>query len=505
MDWNEHDREELERREITVEEAERQLDLLRRPSSSVELVRPATAGDGIVIIEESEMDSLVEKAGEMARKGRLQKFVPASGAATRMFSELMPALEPSQSLAGAPQRFIDNLDEFPFAGYLEERTLQEGISFESGLSDEEKRTIIRLLLTSDGLGYADLAKGLILFHRYGDEARTAFEEQIREGVTFLGDGREMSLHFTVPQSDLGRFSIEEKRVAVEVEQESGLTPRVSFSVQHPSTDTLAITPAGDPFRTDERRLLFRPGGHGALLRNLSRLDGDVVFIKNIDNVRPQHAHEAVARWYQVLIGYLGRVEDRVRNALRSIDEDGDTAVTRALAFVSETFGRPWRGDRDDVEAMKRHVRDALQHPLRVCAVVRNEGEPGGAPFWVRGRDGSESLQIVESSQIDMDDSKQRKIFGSSTHFNPVAIACAVRDPKGEPYDLAKFVDHDAAFVAQKTHEGRELRALEHPGLWNGAMAGWNSIFVELPAFTFAPVKTVFDLLRDAHLAEDSRG
>ena len=319
---------------------------------------------------------------------------------------------------------------------------------------------------------------------------------------YTSDGEAARFHFTVPQRDLGRFSTEGTRVSSAIREQNGIRCNVELSVQHPSTDTIAITPEGEPFRTENGRLLFRPGGHGALLRNLGELEGDIVFIKNIDNVRPRQVQRDVSRWYQVLIGQLVALEERVRNAVRAMEADGSSAVVRAAGLAAELFARPWHGDRDDLEAMKQFVLDALLRPIRVCAVVRNEGEPGGAPFWVRGAGGDESLQIVESSQIDMDDSKQRKVFGSSTHFNPVAIACALRNPDGVPYDLRRFVDPDAAFVSQKTHQGKGLRALEHPGLWNGAMAGWNSVFVEVPAFTFAPVKTVFDLLRAEHRTDD---
>ncbi|MBW3671987.1 MAG: DUF4301 family protein [Acidobacteria bacterium] len=498
MDWREDDLQELERRGIAVEEAERQLKLLRKPSNSVNLERPAVAGDGITVIPESEISGLIDEADETAGKGRVQKFVPASGAATRMFAELMPALEDGQSLSGSPERFFQELENFPFADQLRRLSYEQGVSLGPDMDERETRLALRLLLTDEGLGYSDLAKGLIPFHRYPDEVRTAFEEQVREGILFASDGEDARFHFTVPQSDLGRFSVEEKRVARAVRDRDGVRCRVVFSVQHPSTDTVAMTSDGEPFRTDEGDLLLRPGGHGSLLRNLIELGGDVVFVKNIDNVRPQHVHRDVARWYKVLIGHLVSLEERVRNALRAMEDGDPTAVTRAAAFAEQAFARPFNGDRIGSESMKRHTIDALRRPIRVCAVVRNEGEPGGAPFWVRETSGRDSLQIVESSQVDMANPKQKKIFGSSTHFNPVAIACSVRDPAGKPYDLRSFVDPEAAFVAQKTHQGRELRALEHPGLWNGGMAGWNSVFVEVPAFTFAPVKTVFDLLRDEH-------
>lgn len=502
--WNEQDLASFERRGVSVTEIERQLELLRHPPASVELVRPATVGDGIIVIGESDQRrQRIARAEEAAARGRVTKFVPASGAATRMFAELAPALDPNGTLNGGPARFFRDLTRFPFFEDLEDACLSDGIHLDSPLTDDEKRGVLRRLLTDEGLSLGSIAKGLIPFHDYGPERRTAFEEQLREGARFASDGERIRMHFTVSHADLGRFSTILETVAPAIRSETGATPEVSFSVQHPATDTIALDPEGEPFRDDDGGLLFRPGGHGALLRNLHELDADLVLIKNIDNVRPAGAQVEVARWYQILIGHLLTIEERVHSTIRALDTSDETAIARAHAFVAE-LGRPWRGDREDHDGARRHLRDALDRPLRVCAVVRNEGEPGGAPFWIRDARGRESLQIIESSQIDMTRRGQARIFRSSTHFNPVAIACSLRDVRGRAFDLPRYVDHDAAFVANKTHRGRELRALEHPGLWNGAMAEWNSVFVEVPASTFAPVKTVFDLLRDEHQTEIRR-
>jgi hypothetical protein len=275
---------------------------------------------------------------------------------------------------------------------------------------------------------------------------------------------------------------------------------VTFSEQEPSSDTLALDQAGEPFRLDDGSLLFRPGGHGALLRNLEALDGDLVVVKNIDNVLPAESSDEVVRWKQVLIGCLGEIQREAFEAIAGCarDDASEAAVDRALAVAAARFSRrpardlPTRGER------RRFAIDALDRPIRVCGMVRNEGEPGGAPFWVRESDGTTSVQIVESSQVDESNPEQVRIFGSSTHFNPVDLVCGLRSWTGEPFELRRFVDERAVFIARKSHEGRELSALERPGLWNGAMAGWNTTCVEVPASTFAPVKTVFDLLRPQH-------
>lgn len=502
MEWTTGDLAALATRGIPVEEVERQLALLVKPRKSIELMRPATAGDGIRVVPETEIDRWSAVADETARAGRVTKFVPASGAATRMFRDLAPALDPSEPIGEAARRFVAEIESYPF--YQELRSLVADREVASGTeaADDQNREILRLLLSDEGLGYGRLAKGLIPFHRYGKEARTAFEEQLREGALYASDGRVARFHFTVPERDLQRFTVAAAEHAGRILEEMGIGIDATFSIQHPATDTIAVTPEGDPFRDEDGALLFRPGGHGALLRNLDEIGGDLVFIKNIDNIRPDPHQKSIARWYRVLIGYLADLERRVFGALRSLGR-GDVDALRDAAEIATDLHRPWQGDPGDHEGMTRHLLEALSRPIRVCAAVRNEGEPGGAPFWVRDHSGRESLQIVERSQVDASNREQTEIFRSATHFNPVAIACSVRNPEGMPYDLREFVDETAAFVASKSHHGRELRALEHPGLWNGAMAGWSSVFVELPAFTFAPVKSVFDLLREEHRTGES--
>ncbi len=406
---------------LTVAKVERQLVLLRNPPPPQRLVRPATAGDGILRVPEDDHAALLALADEAARAGRLTKFVPASGAASRMFAFLAPGAPESPE----KRRFSESADAFAFAGDLD-----------------------RL---------ASTPKGLLPFHRYPEGSRTAFEEHLFEAAGTVRDASGLCrVHFTVSPEHRALFEKKLSEARPRLENLTGAHFDVSFSEQAPSTDTIAADPDGRPFRTAAGALLFRPGGHGALLENLgdvARAGGDVVLVKNIDNVVPDARRNPTLRWKRLLTGLLVRLE------------------------------RSSRRDR----------------PIRVCGVVRNEGEPGGGPFWVDGP-GGPSLQIVESAQVDPKDSAQAALWNAATHFNPVDLVCSLRDAAGRPFDLPSFVDEKAVFIARKTHEGRPLKALERPGLWNGAMAHWETVFAEVPKETFAPVKTVLDLLRPEHRA-----
>jgi hypothetical protein len=415
------DRAAIESHGLTEAEVLRQLALFREPPAPPRLARAATAGDGVVRLEESGHRELLALADGAARASRLTKFVPASGAASRMFAFLHA--DGPESLE--KRRFFESADAFAFSGDLK-----------------------RL---------ASTPKGLLPFHRYPEESRTAFEEHLFEAAATVRDAAGLCrVHFTVSPEHRGAFEAKLAEVRPRVERATGARFDVSFSEQAPSTDTIAGGADGGPFRTSAGALLFRPGGHGALLKNLgdvARAGGDVVLVKNIDNVVPDVRREPTLLWKRLLTGLLVQIE-------RS-------------------------GPRD--------------RPIRVCGVVRNEGEPGGGPFWVAGP-GGESLQIVESAQVDLKDPSQAAIWKTATHFNPVDLACSLRDGAGRPFDLTRFVDEDAVFIAEKTHEGNPLKALERPGLWNGAMAFWETVFVEVPKETFAPVKTVLDLLRPEHRA-----
>ena len=494
--FQERDLAHLAARDIAIEEAEAQLALLKTPPPAIVLDRPCTIGDGITQLQLSEQDALLPAGDSAAAAGRVMKFVPASGAATRMFNDLIAALNSdARPSSFAPVKTLfDSIDRFAFGAELRQRSGVLG----QPADDEQERVILRTLLGD--MGCAELPKGLVPFHG-NDHPRTAFEEHLLEATRYAraSDGR-CRIHFTVAPGVRHRFEACLKELAPAIERRTGARLEVTFSEQHPSTDTVALDANGHPFRMADGTLLFRPAGHGALIRNLQDIDGDIVVIKNIDNVVPDEASGEVARWKRVLIGLLATVQADVFRLLARchVSNCPDSTLDEAIALAGRRFGRAPRGPLNDSEAREHFIIDALDRPMRVCGVVPNEGEPGGAPFWVTGEDGATSAQVVEASQVNTLDARQRQIFQSATHFNPVDLVCGLKNWEGKPFNLARFVDPARVFLSSKSHEGRELRALERPGLWNGAMSGWNTIFVEVPAATFAPVKTVLDLLRTQH-------
>mgnify|MGYP006289257033 CR=1 FL=1 len=502
-DLSPQDLRQLEQRGIDLAEFERQLECFRRGFPPLDLVGPATLERGIETLVADRRPALVSVWERAARAGRVTKFVPASGAASRMFKALETrrkdptpltpdALAVDRGLTGDPAqiaRFFDRFDDFAFAPEVREALRKAGHDPDEILRGEgDRRVALDVML--DDLGYADMPKGLIPFHKTPDGPRTAFLEHLDEAHEVVavdrGAGR---VHFTVPPDYRAR-----------IEQHcAGSTHDVSYSEQSPATDTVAVDLENRPLRDDDGRLVFRPGGHGALIGNLDALAGDVVLVKNIDNVLPASRRASVVEHQRLLAGLAIERQQEAHDLWRRLHDD-DEVIEEALVFVQNGLHRtpPTAIATGSVHAQRTWLFDVLARPLRVCGMVRNEGEPGGGPFWVRSGDGSESLQIVESSQIDHDDPAQEKHFRASTHFNPVDLVCAVRDPEGRPHDLHRFVDADTGFIARKSKDGVDLKALERPGLWNGAMAHWNTIFVEVPLTTFNPVKTVFDLLRSAH-------
>jgi hypothetical protein len=464
------DYEQLAARGIDAREAVRQLRLLRELPAPPRLLRPCTIGDGIRRLDEAEQKRLREIWRSDGAGADAIKLVPASGAASRMFGTLLPLLDeepfptPAELSrraaagdAGARdlERLWRELPRFPFFDELAAVCAARGTPLAELRERRDGRRLLRLLLGDDGLGLASRPKGLIPFHHYRDSrsgSRTAAEEHLWEGAGSLTDEAGVArYHFTVAPEARDRFAAELADAADRLLRARGIVAEVGFSVQHPATDTLAITPDGEPFRNDDGSLLLRPGGHGALLANLAALPAHWVLLKNVDNVQPDRAHELVAHWLEVLGGLLVELTLEAR----------------------------------------------LDRPLRVCGVVENRGEPGGGPFWVQRGESEPSPQIVERAEIG-DEAAQAEVFSRATHFNPVQMALGLRDAVGRPFDLLRHVDERAVFIARKSHAGRDLLALERPGLWNGAMAGWNTVFVEVPAETFAPVKTVFDLLRPEH-------
>lgn len=513
--FDDRDRAQLKELGISEEEVARQVQLFREPPPRIVLDRPCTLDDGIAVLSDAERQAALQAWAQAARDGRLLKFVPASGAATRMFQSLLVVRQadgaPSRSAverraaagdkdAKAVLAFADNLRRFAFRERLAQALTRRG----GDLADAERRgdigAIIDALLERDGLDYAALPKALILFHRYPDGSRTSFEEHHREGAAYgRAEAGLVRMHFTVSpeHADACRAELDAFRARCEAQADARL--EIGFSYQSRATDTVAVDLDDQPLRDERGALVFRPGGHGALIENLNQLDGDIIFLKTIDNIQPDQRRAPSVEWLRILSGHLVRVQGEVADHLRVLTSGAATAAqTDAARRFATTILGLMLPENLSAQALAR----ALNRPVRVCGMVVNSGEPGGGPFWVRGADGTCTRQIVESAQVDMDEPKQRAAFNASTHFNPVLIACGVRDWHGRKFDLREFVDPSAVFIARKSKDGRELKALERPGLWNGGMARWHTLFVEIPDTTFAPVKTVNDLLRPEHQTAD---
>ena len=506
VDFSQRDLAQMEERGITPEALLSQLRLFREGISPLLLESPATLGNGIRRIERDSEPLYLKAFHEAASGGRFSKFVPASGAATRMFQVPLRWLHegiPDES--GDPQLrlFSSAIGEgcFPFHPLMESHLRERNLPPSLSLWNEAPERFLSLLLTGEGLALAESPKALLPFHLYSDGPRTPLEEHMEEASRLVTDGNgKARLHLTLSESSVDQAkALARERLPLYTGR--GIHAEVSFSVQSPSTDTIAVNAENLPFRDHEGRLLFRPGGHGALLKNLEALQGDIVFLRNIDNVAPLSRLEERLHWSRLLGGLLVLLQEEAFSWTDRLKEGEPTPEEkkRLLAFLKEglslspsevLFTLPWPDSR-------RKILSLLERPMRVCGMVRNQGEPGGGPFWVSGPEGP-SLQIVESSQVDRETPSQRALWESSTHFNPVDLVCALRDRQGRPYPLALFSDPSTSFLSIKSKGGKTLKALEHPGLWNGAMAHWTTVFGEVPLSTFTPVKTLFDLLRPEH-------
>jgi hypothetical protein len=489
----EKDRQSLQRHGIGVDDAECQLTVLRAPRTYVELDEACTVGDGIEVLTPQMRDSLIRAHQDAVAEQRWMNFVPASGAASRMFSFRRDREK---------RRFCRSLVRFAFANRLRDHLTDRGMNLGELLRDCRYDDLIDAVIGQHGLGFATQPKGLIEFHCYGDASRTAFEEHVLEASACLGaDDQTPKVHFTV--GDAHRHAFQERLERFREETPEHLCA-VGFSTQDRSTDTIAVDDQGNVLRNAEGEPVFRPGGHGGLIENLNRLEADLVFVKNIDNVCHQRMRDETLCWTRTLGGYLVRVERAIHEHLRALRADDDRAVTAACDLVSRLFPGSAIPPFGDPAKLRLALLDQLCRPLRVCGVVKNKGEPGGGPFWVRREDGGLSQQIIESAEVDLNDSKQRAIFENASHFNPVFMALAVRNELGENYDLRQFVDDKRYIVTKKTVGDRNATVLERPGLWNGGMANWNTVFVEIPEAVFSPVKSVFDLLRPPHQARQSK-
>ena len=372
----------------------------------------------------------------------------------------------------------------------------EGKGVKALMAEGNYKAVAANMLKKEGLNYGQLPKGMLLFHKYADGARTPMEEHLVEGALYAASKGEAHVHFTVSHEHMDFFRQKVAEKADALAQQHGVKFDISFSEQKPSTDTIAANPDNTPFREADGSLLFRPGGHGALIENLNEIDADIIFVKNIDNVVPDSLKPETVEWKQVIAGVLVQLQQKAFGYLRLLDEGQPTEAQLAemAHFVEHDLCCQPKGNTVDADYLRRK----LNRPMRVCGVVKNVGEPGGGPFLTYNQDGTVSLQILESSQIDTQNEEYMKMFTQGTHFNPVDLVCAVRDYKGQPFDLPRYVDKSTGFISSKSKGGKELKALELPGLWNGAMSDWSTVFVEVPLGTFNPVKTVNDLLRPQH-------
>ena len=514
------DRADLERRGISDAALIRQLRLFSDPPPAVTLARPCRLDDGIVRFDPARAERYYLAHADAQRGGRCMKFVPASGAATRMFKALLsvrarlPALTRTALSHAAGQgdgdaraalEFVNGLHRFAFFPAVSRTLAANGLDAEAQIAGGAYDALISCLLDEPGLGCAARPKGLLDFHRTGDVVRTPFEEQLVEAAACTRDAAGVCrLHLTVSADHLPEFVSRFDAVRARYEADLDARFETTFSTQRADTDTVAVDRAGVPVRDADGRLVLRPGGHGALLANLNDLRGDVVFVKNIDNVAPDHLSGGPMRWKRVLGGCLVTIQQRAHAHLRALHAAGagDADLGAALAFL-DACGIRSTPDvaRASPSRRRAFAIEQLDRPIRVCGMVRNTGEPGGGPYWVvvdGGAGGTATKQIVESAQVDRDSADQRRIFDAATHFNPVDLVCGVRDWRGAPFDLTRYTDPDAVFISEKSIGGRPVQALEHPGLWNGGMARWISLFVEVPPETFTPVKTVNDLLRPEH-------
>lgn len=493
----EKDIQQIKERGSELSTVEEQVSYFVKGFPFLQLSKAATVGDGIIRLTDEQIAQVVSEFDKKASEGEiaLLKFVPASGAATRMFKSLFSFLQEDKKDKSVDE-FFSKLTDFAFYDDLKTSLAADGHSIES----TDEKTIASYFLTGKGLGYGELPKGLLKFHNYPDRSRTPLEEHLVEGAKYANAGSNVQIHFTVSPEHRDKFEKLVVEVVPTYQTEYGVRYIVSFSEQKSATDTIAVNLDNTPFREKDGSLLFRPAGHGALLENLGQLDADIIFIKNIDNVVPDRIKDETITYKKALAGIVLQYQKKIFAYLERLDQ-ADTALLTELDgfFRNELCVVPPAGfDSWDDEKKKEYFVQKLDRPLRACGMVKNQGEPGGGPFWAENADGSSSLQIVESAQVDVDNADQNAIFKNSTHFNPVDLVCAVKNRKGELYDLKKFRDPMTGFITGKSKDGKELKAQELPGLWNGSMADWNTLFVEVPLITFNPVKTVNDLLREQH-------
>lgn len=497
----------LQDKGISEEKFEEQLTRFRNGFPYMKVERPAVVSDAVSVLDDSERSECIDLWREyLSLDKKVVKFVPASGAASRMFKALFEFLERGKNeLENETERkFFECLERFAFIDALNAKCKRnEGLDAVTLRERGRYLDVVKNLLDKKGLNYGSLPKGLLLFHAYEEGARTPFEEHFVEGALYAKNKKgEVNLHFTVSPEHMPFFQSLLKSKEESLSYRYGASFNVSFSVQNPSTDTVAVDEHNEPMRNSDGSLIFRPGGHGALIENLNAIDADIVFIKNIDNVSPDVFKQPTIENKVVLAGLLVKYQKTIfeyQSALENSTSISDDLLQKMLDFCQKKLCITNKFNLMETKADKiAYLKMVLNRPLRVCGMVKNEGEPGGGPYLCQNPNGTVSAQILESSQFDKSNEEQMAIFNGATHFNPVDLVCGVKNYKNEKYDLTKFVDPNTGFISMKSKNGKSLKALELPGLWNGAMSDWNTIFVEVPIETFSPVKMVTDLLRAEH-------
>ncbi len=488
---------------LTPRDVEKQMATYCHGSNYLKLNRPCTINDGILSVKKAAMDELIKLFEREAGKFRLLKFVPASGAASRMFAEWFSAME--KGGFDSPvlnQSFLRDFKKYPFYSLIKQN---KRVSI--FIDKKNLQGLLNYILSDNGLNFGWLPKALIPFHLYPEgEVRTALEEHLFEAAQYVRSAGDICrLHFTISQEHKKDVTKKIKAVKSKYENLCGIKYQISSSVQSPSTNMLAVDENNMPLRDAAGNLIFRPGGHGSLLKNLQNLNADFIFIKNIDNIAPEKYLEKILPYKKMLGGLTLQIQQEIFTVLRQIENDelNSKQIGKIRNYCSRRINIVFPPDmsQKSLKIQRQIIFSSLNRPLRVCAIVRNEGEPGGAPFWVEESNGNQTVQIIESGHVDKSNAKQMAVWSAAQYFNPVDMICCTKNYQGEKFNLNNYVNKDAYLITLKSEKGRSLKALESPGLWNGGMAYWNTVFVELPIIVFNPVKTVNDLLRKEHLIE----
>ncbi|MDE5773952.1 MAG: DUF4301 family protein [Muribaculaceae bacterium] len=507
MKITDKDQEVLQEKGISPDTLAEQLEMLKEGFPFLKIEAAATPDNGITVVTAEMEERSVKIWDEYLSQGaKVMKMVPASGAASRMFKDLFAFLNGKSDKPNNDfiRKFFDEIEKFAFFSKLNHEVLTlYGRSIATMIHEGHYKEIISTLLENTGMGYGYLPKALLRFHKVQGATRTPIEEHLAETAQYAtGKDGISHIHFTVSDEHVPLVLAKIEEIKARMEHEYGVKYDVTLSVQKPSTDTVAATKDGNPYRENEK-LFFRPGGHGALIENLNDLNADIIFIKNIDNVVPDTLRSSTINFKKIIGGILVATKHTIDRYCRLLEKGTPSSaeLDEMLRFMHNVLCITHdRCDEMSDEEKAAYIFGKLNRPTRVCGMVRNEGEPGGGPFLCYNPDGTVSPQILESTQIDPKDKKAVKMLKEATHFNPVDLVCSIKDYKGQKFNLPDYVDKATGFISEKSREGVEIKALELPGLWNGAMSDWNTILVEVPASTFNPVKTVNDLLRPAHLA-----